>query len=110
MKLGIIRCMQTEDYCPGTSDFKAIRKKSGAFADVEGDIQRLRIARLGSLWITFDERPWSAQRHQRELMQVGFGTFRVDLSWAGTALPVATWRDTLEAQETLPAHFSEHRL
>lgn len=22
MKLGIIRCMQTEDYCPGTADFK----------------------------------------------------------------------------------------
>ena len=31
MKLGIIRCMQTEDYCPGTTDFKAIREKTGAF-------------------------------------------------------------------------------
>ena len=28
MKLGIIRCMQTEDYCPGTTDFKAIKIKS----------------------------------------------------------------------------------
>lgn len=27
MKLGIIRCMQTEDYCPGTTDFKAIKNK-----------------------------------------------------------------------------------
>ena len=29
MKLGIIRCMQTEDYCPGTADFKAVREKTG---------------------------------------------------------------------------------
>lgn len=27
MKLGIIRCMQTEDYCPGTTDFKMIREQ-----------------------------------------------------------------------------------
>lgn len=27
MKLGIIRCMQTEDYCPGSRDFQTIRKK-----------------------------------------------------------------------------------
>ena len=31
MKVGIIRCMQTEDYCPGTTDFMAIRNKTGAF-------------------------------------------------------------------------------
>ena len=31
MKVGIIRCMQTEDYCPGTTDFKAIREKTGVF-------------------------------------------------------------------------------
>ena len=24
MKLGIIRCMQTEDYCPGTTDFRLL--------------------------------------------------------------------------------------
>ena len=29
MKLGIIRCMQTEDYCPGTADFKIIRDRKG---------------------------------------------------------------------------------
>lgn len=39
MKLGIIRCMQTRDICPGTSDFKAIRDKKGAFEGVEGDIE-----------------------------------------------------------------------
>ena len=39
MKLGIIRCMQTEDYCPGTTDFKVIREHKGAFADVDEDIE-----------------------------------------------------------------------
>ena len=29
MKLGIVRCMQTEDYCPGTADFKAARLHMG---------------------------------------------------------------------------------
>lgn len=38
MKLGIIRCMQTQDYCPGTGDFKAIAEKTGAFADIEEPI------------------------------------------------------------------------
>lgn len=37
MKIGIIRCRMTEDYCPGTSDFKAIRERSGVFADVPAD-------------------------------------------------------------------------
>jgi len=32
MKLGIIRCAQTEDFCPGTADFKTIQAKAGAFA------------------------------------------------------------------------------
>ena len=27
MKLGIIRCMQTEDYCPGSRDFRTIRRE-----------------------------------------------------------------------------------
>lgn len=35
MKVGIIRCMQTEDYCPGTSDFKAIRERTGVFEGAE---------------------------------------------------------------------------
>lgn len=29
MKVGIIRCQQTEDYCPGTTDFRMIREKQG---------------------------------------------------------------------------------
>ena len=39
MKVGIIRCMQTEDYCPGTTDFKAIREKTGSFSGAEGEIE-----------------------------------------------------------------------
>lgn len=39
MKLGVLRCLQTEDYCPGTADFKAIRNKNGVFAGVEEDIE-----------------------------------------------------------------------
>ncbi len=39
MKVGIIRCMQTEDFCPGTGDFKAVRNKEGSFAQVEEDIE-----------------------------------------------------------------------
>lgn len=39
MKVGIIRCMQTEDTCPGTSDFRVIRNKQDAFKDVAEDIE-----------------------------------------------------------------------
>jgi len=35
MKAGIIRCMQTEDYCHGTTDFKVIGEKAGVFSEVE---------------------------------------------------------------------------
>ena len=47
MKLGIIRCMQTEDYCPGTTDFAFIREKKGAFEGVEGDIEIVGFANGG---------------------------------------------------------------
>lgn len=29
MKLGIIRCQQTEDFCPGSGCFKAVNKRKG---------------------------------------------------------------------------------
>jgi hypothetical protein len=72
--------------------------------------RRLRITRNGAQWITFDERPWSAQAHVRELMKAGFDTFRIDLSWAGAKLPVKTWREALAAPDVIEAHFSDHRL
>ncbi len=39
MKLAIIRCMQTEEICPGTKDFQIIREKKGAFEGVTEDIE-----------------------------------------------------------------------
>lgn len=47
MKLGIIRCMQTEDFCPGTGDFKAIRNKTGVFADVAEEIELVGFTNCG---------------------------------------------------------------
>lgn len=37
MNIGIIRCMQTEDFCPGTTDFRAVAQRSGAFADFSNE-------------------------------------------------------------------------
>ncbi|MCI2061684.1 MAG: CGGC domain-containing protein [Eubacteriaceae bacterium] len=39
MKIGIIRCMQTEDYCPGTADFKAVREHTGVFESIDEEIE-----------------------------------------------------------------------
>lgn len=47
MKVGIIRCMQTEDICPGTSDFKAIRERSGAFKGIEENIEIIGMVSCG---------------------------------------------------------------
>ena len=47
MKVGIIRCMQTEDFCPGTTDFKVIREKKGAFLGVEEEIEIIGFINCG---------------------------------------------------------------
>ena len=47
MKVGIIRCMQTEDYCPGTTDFRMVREKKGIFAGVEGEIEIIGFVSCG---------------------------------------------------------------
>lgn len=47
MKLGIIRCMQTEDFCPGTADFRAIREKTGVFEGVDEEIELVGFANCG---------------------------------------------------------------
>lgn len=39
MKVGIIRCMQTEDMCPGTSCFKVMKSKKLAFDGVSEEIE-----------------------------------------------------------------------
>ena len=47
MKVGIIRCMQTEDVCPASTDFKVMREKKGAFAGVAEDIEVVGINSCG---------------------------------------------------------------
>ena len=38
MKIGLIRCLQSEDMCPGTTDFKFIMERKGAFEGIEEEI------------------------------------------------------------------------
>lgn len=47
MKVGIIRCMQTEDFCPGTTDFKMISNRMGAFKDVTEEIEIIGFVNCG---------------------------------------------------------------
>lgn len=47
MKVGIIRCMQTEDFCPGTTDFKTILNRTGAFEGIEEDIEIIGFINCG---------------------------------------------------------------
>lgn len=47
MKVGIIRCMQTEDYCPGTTDFKMISEHKGVFESVGEDIELIGFTNCG---------------------------------------------------------------
>ena len=39
MKLGLIRCKETENFCPGTRDVQTIKEKSGALSYVKEDIE-----------------------------------------------------------------------
>ena len=47
MKVGIIRCQQTEDFCPGTTDFKMIQEKQGVFQDVNENIEIIGFINCG---------------------------------------------------------------
>ncbi len=47
MKLGLIRCMETEDICPATTDLRFIKEKKGVFANVEGEIELIGIVTCG---------------------------------------------------------------
>ena len=49
IKLGIIRCQQTEDYCPGTKCFQTVQSKQGAFAALNssGDIELVGFTNCG---------------------------------------------------------------
>lgn len=39
MKIGLIRCAQTEDMCPGTTCFKVMREKKLAFEGIAEEIE-----------------------------------------------------------------------
>lgn len=47
MKVGLIRCMQTEDMCPGTTCFKVMRDKKLAFDGIEEDIEVIGVNTCG---------------------------------------------------------------
>lgn len=47
MKLGIIRCQQTEDYCPGTSCFKMAKEHKGVFEGVNEEIEIVGFTNCG---------------------------------------------------------------
>lgn len=47
MKVGLIRCMQTEDMCPCTTDFAVMRAKKGAFEGVTEDIEVIGVNTCG---------------------------------------------------------------
>ncbi len=47
MKLGIIRCMQTEDFCPGTADFRIVHNKTDVFEGVAEDIEMIGFINCG---------------------------------------------------------------
>jgi predicted metal-binding protein len=47
MKVGLIRCMQTEDTCPATTDFKVMRDKKCAFEGVKDEIELIGVNTCG---------------------------------------------------------------
>lgn len=47
MKIGLIRCMQTEDMCPATTCFKVMKEKKLAFDGVSEDIEVIGVNTCG---------------------------------------------------------------
>ncbi len=47
MKVGLIRCMQTEDMCPATTCFKVMNTKKIAFENIEEDIEVVGLTTCG---------------------------------------------------------------
>jgi len=47
MKVGLIRCMQTEDICPATTDFKVMKEKKLVFEGLEGEIEVIGVVSCG---------------------------------------------------------------
>jgi hypothetical protein len=70
----------------------------------------LHITRMGRLWSTYDDRPWSIASYQHQLLQAGFDTYRIDISWTGATAPVNHWRILLAPPNPLPRDFEAPRL
>ena len=49
MKVGLIRCMQTEDMCPATTCFKVMNIKKLAFEGIEEDIEVVGVTTCGAV-------------------------------------------------------------
>ncbi|MDF2822418.1 MAG: hypothetical protein K0R15_2866 [Clostridiales bacterium] len=47
MKVGLIRCMQTEDMCPATTCFKVMNTKKLAFVGIEEEIEVIGVNTCG---------------------------------------------------------------
>ena len=47
MKIGLIRCLQTEDMCPATTDLKIMRNKKNAFEGIEEEIELIALNTCG---------------------------------------------------------------
>ena len=47
MKIGLIRCMQTEDMCPAGSCLKVIGKRKGAFAEAPEELELVGVNTCG---------------------------------------------------------------
>ncbi len=47
MKVGLIRCMQTEDMCPATTDFKVMQDRKCAFEGIDEGIELIGINTCG---------------------------------------------------------------
>lgn len=47
MKVGLIRCLQTEDMCPATTCFKVMKTKKLAFEGIEEDIEVVGVNTCG---------------------------------------------------------------
>lgn len=47
MKVGLIRCMQTEDMCPASTCFKVMNAKEKAFEDIQEDIEVVGVNTCG---------------------------------------------------------------
>jgi len=47
MKVGIIRCMQTEDYCPAATCIRFAEQKKGAFDGIGEDVELIGVNSCG---------------------------------------------------------------